>query len=117
MKKLTGIIVFSTFLIMLLTSTITAGIFDKYEYAARRAKFMQKIPDGIAIIMGAQMRVYYNEYYMPLRNMSVRHVHRYGLVYNQQALYAVAAEGSVKVRRWRSPRATAPHGVICPAFV
>jgi len=27
--------------------------FDKSEYAARRAKFMEKIPDGVAVILGA----------------------------------------------------------------
>lgn len=48
-----------------LSSTLTAGtlLFDKAEYAARRAKFMEKIPDGIAIILGAQPLTSYHYYY------------------------------------------------------
>jgi len=37
--------------------------FDKSEYAARRIKLMEKIPDGIAIILGAQATGSYNRYY------------------------------------------------------
>lgn len=48
-----------------LSSTLTAGtlLFDKAEYAARRAKFMEMIPDGIAIILGAQPLTSYHYYY------------------------------------------------------
>jgi Xaa-Pro aminopeptidase len=48
-----------------LSTTLTAGtlLFDKAEYAARRAKFMEKIPDGIAIILGAQPLTSYHYYY------------------------------------------------------
>ena len=31
-----------------------AALFDKSEYAARRLKLMEKIPDGQAVIFGAQ---------------------------------------------------------------
>jgi Xaa-Pro aminopeptidase len=50
---------------VLLTSTLTAGtlFFDKAEYAARRAKFMEKIPDGVAVILGAQPLTSYHHYY------------------------------------------------------
>ncbi len=51
--------------IALLSSTLTAGtlLFDKAEYAARRAKFMEKIPDGVAVILGAQPLTSYHHYY------------------------------------------------------
>jgi Xaa-Pro aminopeptidase len=49
----------------ILASTIPAGTlyFDKAEYAARRAKFIEKIPDGVALIMGAQPLTSYHPYY------------------------------------------------------
>jgi Xaa-Pro aminopeptidase len=49
----------------LLTSTLAAGtlFFDKAEYALRRAKFMEKIPDGVAVILGAQPVTGYHHYY------------------------------------------------------
>jgi Xaa-Pro aminopeptidase len=49
----------------IMSSTLTAGtlFFDKAEYAARRAKFMEKIPDGVAVIMGAQPLTSYHHYY------------------------------------------------------
>jgi len=51
--------------VVLLSSTLAAGtlFFDKAEYAARRAKFMEKIPDGVAIILGAQPLTSYHHYY------------------------------------------------------
>lgn len=47
------------------SSTLTAGtlLFDKSEYAARRAKFMERIPDGVAVILGAQPLTSYHYYY------------------------------------------------------
>ena len=50
---------------LFLTSTLAAGtlFFDKAEYALRRAKFMEKIPDGVAVIMGAQLPTGYHHYY------------------------------------------------------
>jgi Xaa-Pro aminopeptidase len=48
--------------VLILASSLSARLlFDKPEYAARRAKLMEKIPDGIAIIRGAQpLTGYYN---------------------------------------------------------
>jgi Xaa-Pro aminopeptidase len=48
--------------VLILGSSLSAGLLiDKSEYAARRAKLMEKIPDGIAIIRGAQpLTGYYN---------------------------------------------------------
>lgn len=49
---------------LLLTSSLSAGLlFDKAEYAARRAKLMEKIPDGIAVILGAQPLPNYYDYH------------------------------------------------------
>lgn len=44
------------FFVSLAWSTAAAGglLFDKSEYAARRQKLMDKIPDGVAIVLGAQ---------------------------------------------------------------
>jgi Xaa-Pro aminopeptidase len=44
-------------------SFLFSTVFTKEEYAARRAKLMEKIPDGSAIIFGAKARVGYNEYF------------------------------------------------------
>jgi Xaa-Pro aminopeptidase len=49
--------------ILLCGLTLFAGIFTKEEYAARRARLMEKIPDGAAIIFGARLRVDYNDYF------------------------------------------------------
>ncbi len=40
-----------------------ALLFDKSEYAARRARLMEKIPDGIAVILGAQPLTSYYDYH------------------------------------------------------
>ncbi|MFQ6038121.1 MAG: aminopeptidase P N-terminal domain-containing protein [Candidatus Aminicenantales bacterium] len=42
---------------------LLAGFFPKQEYAARRARLMEKIPDGVAVILGAESRVDYNVYF------------------------------------------------------
>jgi len=49
----------SLFLIIIFLCLPLSGqlLFDKSEYAARRQKLMDKIPDGIAIIIGAQTRI------------------------------------------------------------
>ena len=52
-----------TFGILLLGSSLFAAQFTKEEYAARRSQLVEKIPDGVAIILGAKARVDYNEYY------------------------------------------------------
>ncbi|MFC1783612.1 aminopeptidase P N-terminal domain-containing protein [Planctomycetota bacterium] len=49
--------------ILVSTCPLSADLFEKSEYAARRAKLMEKIPDGAAIILGAQPKPGYNEYY------------------------------------------------------
>ncbi len=51
------------FAALFLVSTLSAAYFEKSEYAERRKKLMEKIPDGVAIILGAQLRVTYNEHY------------------------------------------------------
>lgn len=45
-------------------SAFAAGslLFDKAEYAARRAKLMQKIPDGAAVLLGATPPAGFNEF-------------------------------------------------------
>jgi len=47
----------------LLGSSVNAAVFTVEEYAARRSKLMEKIPDGVAIILGAKANVDYNEFY------------------------------------------------------
>jgi len=49
--------------ILLVGSSLFAAMFSTQEYAARRARLMEKIHDGVAIILGAKPRVDYNEYY------------------------------------------------------
>jgi Xaa-Pro aminopeptidase len=39
---------------LLVTTGLSAGAFDKAEYAARRARVMEKIGDGAAVFLGAQ---------------------------------------------------------------
>ncbi|NOR14401.1 MAG: M24 family metallopeptidase [Candidatus Aminicenantes bacterium] len=56
--------VFILFLLLLLPSLSPAQLsFEKSEYAARRAKLMDLIPDGAAIILGAQDITGYNPYF------------------------------------------------------
>lgn len=49
--------------ILLVSSSLFAGLFTKEEFAARRARLMEKIPDGVALVLGAKSRVGSNEYY------------------------------------------------------
>ena len=49
--------------IILVVSALWGMTFEKSEYSARRARLMEKIPDGIAIILGAQPQPGYREYY------------------------------------------------------
>jgi Xaa-Pro aminopeptidase len=49
--------------VLLLAASLPASFFEKSEYESRRKKLMKKIPDGVAIILGAQLRVTYNEHY------------------------------------------------------
>jgi len=48
------------FLLVLGQSLAGALLFEKSEYAARRTKLMDRIPDGIAVILGAQPITGYN---------------------------------------------------------
>jgi Xaa-Pro aminopeptidase len=48
---------------ILFGSSLVSGQFTREEFAARRARLMDKIPDGAAIILGAKLRVTYNEHY------------------------------------------------------
>ena len=48
------IIVFMIFTLVASSGLRAALLFDKSEYAVRRQKFMEKIPDGMAVIFGAQ---------------------------------------------------------------
>jgi Xaa-Pro aminopeptidase len=55
---------FIVLLILLLIPPLSAElIFEKSEYAARRAKLMEKIPDGFAVILGAQSVVGFKEFF------------------------------------------------------
>ncbi len=51
-------------LFMLLSTTMAKGLlFDKAEFAHRRLKLMEKVPDGVAIILGAQPTTGYREFF------------------------------------------------------
>lgn len=63
MKKLSQISLLTFLTILFISSASLGGLFDRSEYSARRMKLMEKIPDGVAIILGAQSRVEYNEFY------------------------------------------------------
>lgn len=63
MKKISLTLSMFLLVILLVASSLSAALFDKSEYAARRLKLMEKIPDGVAIILGAQSCRGYNEYY------------------------------------------------------
>lgn len=47
---------------MLVASVYSAGSFDKAEYAARRARLMEKVGDGAAVFLGAQTPASDNEF-------------------------------------------------------
>jgi Xaa-Pro aminopeptidase len=63
MAKYFRLLFFAVLSLGLIGSSLSAGIFSKEEYAARRARLMDKIPDGAAIILGAKLQVPYNEHY------------------------------------------------------
>jgi Xaa-Pro aminopeptidase len=53
------------FLVLAYGATVSAAgplLFDKTEYAARRARLMEKIPDGAAILLGATPATGYGEF-------------------------------------------------------
>jgi Xaa-Pro aminopeptidase len=50
--------------VLLAASAASAALlFDKSEYAARRAKLMERVPDGVAVILGAQPLTNYYDYH------------------------------------------------------
>ncbi len=57
------IIAFSVITLLATSALSAALLFDKAEYAARRQKLMEKIPDGTAIIFGAQPIASYYPYF------------------------------------------------------
>jgi len=67
MRKTSGIsakvIAFSVIILWAAATLSAALLFDKSEYAARRQKFMEKIPDGTALIFGAQPIASYYPYF------------------------------------------------------
>jgi Xaa-Pro aminopeptidase len=64
MKILHRSISFLLVLLLLLVAESSAElIFEKSEYAVRRAKLMDKIPDGFAVMLGAQTVVGYKEFF------------------------------------------------------
>lgn len=67
MRKASGIgrtIALLGFAMLASSSTLSAALlFDKAEYAARRQALLDKIPDGIAIIFGAQLSGNYYPYF------------------------------------------------------
>lgn len=54
MNTRTRVVLTFAAIVALTTALPAATLFDKAEYAARRLKFMEKIPDGAAVIWGAQ---------------------------------------------------------------
>jgi Xaa-Pro aminopeptidase len=61
-KNFTRITAILTVLFIVSSTLSAAALFDKSEYAARRQKFIEKIPDGVAIIFGAQTIASYYPY-------------------------------------------------------
>ena len=53
MKKRSGILFCIGVGLLGLSSTLWGSAFEKSEYAARRLRLMEKIPDGVAVILGA----------------------------------------------------------------
>jgi Xaa-Pro aminopeptidase len=62
MKRRPGV---RLFVVLFLATTVPSGaaLFEKSEYASRRAKLMDKVSDGAAIVWGARSRVEYNEFF------------------------------------------------------
>jgi Xaa-Pro aminopeptidase len=63
-KKLIACMFIALLSVLVMASSLSAALlFDKAEYAARRAKLMEKIPDGMAVILGAQPLANYYDYH------------------------------------------------------
>ena len=63
MRKQKKLIICSLIVALLIPGMLLGRWFEKEEYAARRQRLMDQIPDGIAILMGAQLAGGYMEYY------------------------------------------------------
>ena len=63
MTKKAVIFVSVMIVILAFQSSLAGSIFDKSEYAARRIKFIEKIPDGVVIILGAITPVSDKQFY------------------------------------------------------
>jgi len=59
-RKIVTLLILSLVLIAPVSAEL---LFEKSEYASRRAKLMEKIPDGIAVILGAQDVIGYKEFF------------------------------------------------------
>jgi hypothetical protein len=53
MKQLMRVAAVVMGVVLLVATGESAGVFDKAEYAARRARLMEKIGDGAAVFLGA----------------------------------------------------------------
>lgn len=62
-KTTTRVLIILAAVAIAASAASAALLFDKSEYATRRAKLMEKIPDGIAVILGAQPLVNYYDYH------------------------------------------------------
>jgi Xaa-Pro aminopeptidase len=63
MKKQSHATVMVLIALFMMAGSLRGSLFEKSEYAARRQRLMDSISDGVAIILGAQARGDYNEYY------------------------------------------------------
>ena len=62
MKTRIRVVGFACLMLLLGRSLAGALTFEKPEYAARRMKLMDRIPEGIAVVLGAQPVSGYNPY-------------------------------------------------------
>ena len=81
------------FLVLALSAAAFASgplLFDKSEYAARRARLMEKIPDGVAILLGATPATGYGEFVQNNDMMYFANHPRYTpIIYSFGILFAV----------------------------
>ena len=52
--KIRPAVIFVSICLLAFSISLSAGIFDKAEYISRRARLMEYIPDGIALILGSE---------------------------------------------------------------
>jgi Xaa-Pro aminopeptidase len=63
MSRRLGNIIVLVLAVVLLGSILESGQFTPDEFAARRGRLMEKIPDGAAVLLGAKLRTPYNEHF------------------------------------------------------